>query len=172
MSTHVGRRDRQVGTGPGQTSPVDVDATLIYYARLRPATNNQVSNSTRNANESTPKTQPTAQAKRFFLWATRERATIWGSICDGCRLKLSAKWGQAANLVGPKHTQRQARRYPPEFHLLIRFLHGEKIRFVFRLRKREVGFAKSKMIYPFSLIHTIEIISLLLENVHSEEFCL
>jgi len=80
--------------------------------------------------------QPHRQSD-FFFWPTRERATIWGSICDGCRLKLSAKWGQAANLVGPKHTQRQARRYPQEFHLLIRFLHGEKIRFVFRLRKQE-----------------------------------
>lgn len=101
MSTHVEQRDRNGGTGPGQTSPVDVDATLIYYARLRPATNNQVSNSTRNANESPPPPiqQPTAQAKRFFP-ATRERAKIWGSICDGCRLKLSAKWGQAANFGG------------------------------------------------------------------------
>lgn len=66
MSTHVEQRDRNGGTGPGQTSPVDVDATLIYYARLRPATNNQVSNSTRNANESPPKTAADRTGKAIF----------------------------------------------------------------------------------------------------------
>lgn len=57
MSTHVEPKDR----ARPNISPVDVDATLIYYARLRPATNNQVSNSTRNANESRP-----THAGRFF----------------------------------------------------------------------------------------------------------
>lgn len=111
---------------------VDVDDdALIYYARLRAATNNQVSNSSRNANENTqndflcPSHKGTRRATakamgmRFELRLLRERDSESKGAGDSlpcllrCLPKLPAKWGKReryrersqkpANLVGWKN---------------------------------------------------------------------
>lgn len=89
---------------------VDVDDdALIYYARLRAATNNQVSNSSRNANENTqndflcPDHKGTREGPRQRQWEwdllrllrERQKERDQGSLpcLLRCLPKLPAKWG-------------------------------------------------------------------------------
>lgn len=130
MSTHVEQRDRNGGTGPGQTSPVDVDATLIYYARLRPATNNQVSNSTRNANESPPPQYSSRPHRQSDFFLPPGRGLKFG-VPSAMAAVLSCQPNEGRPQISEDeaHTHKdKARRYcEPKLHLLLFLLHWKKI---------------------------------------------